>query len=135
MAIKSARGLDFGGLLLLLQRGQHIEKICQSCIPNTSLDRGHDVFVALVERVVCLGHFFRLRTEGGTLQRPDGKICQANRAEILLLWVMTLCRNHAEYMKGKPSTLAHPPPEPLLFFLVSFLLPFSPNKACKLQCT
>lgn len=55
MAIKSARGLDFGGLLLLLQRGQHIEKICQSCIPNTSLDRGHDVFVALVERVVCLG--------------------------------------------------------------------------------
>lgn len=76
-----------------------------------SRDAGYGMFVTVVERAVCLGHFFRLRTEGGTLQRPDGKICQANRAEILLLWVMTFCWIHAENMKGNLPLSS--PPEPL----------------------
>lgn len=107
----------------------------KKAFPTHPYTDGMTCFITVVERVVCLGHFFRLWTQGGTLQRPDGKICQANRAEILLLWVMTFCRSHAESMKGNPSTRTHPPPEPLFFSLVSFLLSFTPDKACEPQCT
>lgn len=103
------------------------------CISNTSSDIGYCMFVTVVERVVCLGHFFRLQTKDGTLQRPDGKICQATRAEILLLWLMTFCRIHAEKMKGNPA-LPSSRTSPF-FFLLSCLFLSSLDKAYKLQCT
>ena len=53
--------------------------------------------------LLWVGTFVFQVRQSGTLQRPYGKIFQANRAEMLLLWVMTFCRHHAENTE-KPGT-------------------------------
>ncbi len=130
-AVMTEGVLTFGGRSYCCIR--YTRKHC-GCLflTHASRNRRHFMFVTIVERVVCAGHFFRLWAEGGTLQRPDGKICQANRAEIPLLWLMTFCRIHAENMK---DNAAYPLPEPFFFSLLSVLFPSYLDKAYKLQCT
>lgn len=103
-----------GGLTLLLHKnGRHEKKerkkACNCVLPIDLETEDTACLWQCWKELFVSATFLRLWTEGGTLQRPDGKICQANRAETLLLWVMTFCWIHTENMKGNSASSSPPP--------------------------